>query len=78
MTAPVLPESAVQTGREGSFVYIVGKDNKVKQRPIKVGPVTAKGIIIEAGLDGTERVVLYAGGFLNPDERINPKLLKKQ
>lgn len=29
MTAPVLPESAVQTGREGSFVYIVGKDNKV-------------------------------------------------
>ena len=32
MTAPVLPESAVQTGREGSFVYIVGKDNKVKQK----------------------------------------------
>ena len=78
MTAPVLPESAVQTGREGSFVYIVGKDNKVKQRPVKVGSVTANGLIIEQGLDGTERVVLYAGGFLNPDEMINPKLLKKQ
>ncbi|WP_411291317.1 efflux RND transporter periplasmic adaptor subunit [Sphingorhabdus sp.] len=78
MTAPVLPESAVQTGREGSFVYIVGKDNKVKQRPVKVGSVTANGLIIEQGLDGTERVVLYAGGFLNPDETINPKLLKKQ
>lgn len=76
VTAPVLPESAVQTGREGSFVYVVGKDNKVKQRPIKVGPVTANGLIIEEGLDGTERVVLYAGGFLNPDETINPKLLK--
>ena len=76
MTAPVLPESAVQTGREGSFVYVVGKDNKVKQRPIKVGPVTANGLIIQEGLDGTERVVLYAGGFLNPDETINPKLLK--
>lgn len=78
MTAPVLPESAVQTGREGSFVYIVGKDNKVKQRPVKVGSVTANGLIIQEGLDGTERVVLYAGGFLNPDETINPKLLKKQ
>ncbi len=78
MTAPVLPESAIQTGREGSFVYIVGKDNKVKQRPVKVGSVTAQGLIIEQGLDGTERVVLYAGGFLNPDETINPKLLKKQ
>ncbi|MDP4757113.1 MAG: efflux RND transporter periplasmic adaptor subunit [Sphingorhabdus sp.] len=78
MTAPVLPESAVQTGPNGSFVYVVGKDNKVKQRPVKVGPVTANGLIIEEGLDGTERVVLYAGGFLNPDETINPKLLKKQ
>jgi RND family efflux transporter MFP subunit len=78
MTAPVLPESAVQTGPNGSFVYAVGKDNKVKQRPVKVGPVTANGLIIEEGLDGTERVVLYAGGFLNPDETINPKLLKKQ
>jgi HlyD family secretion protein len=78
MTAPVLPESAVQTGREGSFVYIVGKDNKAQQRLVKLGPVTANGLIIEEGLDGTERVVLYAGGFLNPDETINPKLLKKQ
>jgi RND family efflux transporter MFP subunit len=78
MTAPVLPESAVQTGPNGSFVYIVGKDNKVKQRPVKVGPVTANGLIIQEGLDGTERVVLYAGGFLNPDETINPKLLKKK
>jgi len=78
ITAPVLPESAVQTGPNGSFVYVVGKDNKVKQRPVKVGPVTANGLIIEEGLAGTERVVLYAGGFLNPDETINPKLLKKQ
>ncbi|MEY3635070.1 MAG: hypothetical protein RLZZ61_1480 [Pseudomonadota bacterium] len=78
MMAPVLPESAVQTGRNGSFVYIVGKNNKVQQRPVKVGSVTANGLIIEEGLNGTERVVLYAGGFLNPDETINPKLLKKQ
>lgn len=77
MTAPILPESAVQTGRDGSFVFIVGKDNKVKQRPVKVGPVMANGLVIQEGLDGTERVVLYAGGFLNPDETIKPKLLKK-
>ena len=78
MTAPVLPESAVQTGPNGSFVYIVGKNNKVKQRPVKVGPVTANGLIIQEGLDGTERVVLYAGGFLNPDETINPKIMKNK
>lgn len=77
MTAPVLPESAVQTSREGSFVYIVGKDNKVKRRNVKVGTTTANGLTIAEGLDGTERVVLYAGGFLNPDEVVKPKLLKK-
>jgi HlyD family secretion protein len=77
MTAPVLPESAVQTSREGSYVYIVGKDNKVKRRPVKVGTTTANGLTIAEGLDGTERVVLYAGGFLNPDEVVKPKLLKK-
>ncbi len=78
MKAPVLPESAIQTGRNGSFVYIVGKNNKVQQRPVKVGSVTANGLIIEQGLNGSERVVLYAGGFLNPDETVNPKLFKKQ
>jgi HlyD family secretion protein len=74
--APVLPESAVQNSREGSFVYIVGAGNKVQRRPVKIGAVTASGLIIAEGLDGTERVVLYAGGFLNPDEVINPKLIK--
>ena len=78
MTAPVLPESAVQNSREGSYVYIVDKDNKAKRRPVKVGAVTANGLTIAEGLDGTERVVLYAGGFLNPDEVVNPKLQKKQ
>jgi HlyD family secretion protein len=77
MTAPILPESAVQNSREGSFVYVVGANDKVKRRPVKVGTTTAKGLTIIEGLDGSERVVLYAGGFLNPDELIKPKLLKK-
>ena len=77
VTAPILPESAVQNDRDGSFVYIVGKDNKVVRRTVKVGSVTANGLTIMEGLNGTERVVLYAGGFLNPGETVNPKLQKK-
>ena len=77
MTAPVLPESAVQNSREGSYVYIIGANNKVKRRPVKVGATTANGLTIAEGLDGTERVVLYAGGFLNPDEVVKPKLIQK-
>jgi HlyD family secretion protein len=76
VTAPVLPESAVQNDRDGAFVYIVGKDNKVIRRPVKTGTVTASGLTIMEGLDGTERVVLFAGGFLNPGETVNPTLKK--
>ncbi len=77
VTAPILPESAVQNDREGSFVYILDKNNKVARRTVKVGSVTANGLTIAEGLDGIERVVLFAGGFLNPGETVNPKLQKK-
>lgn len=76
VTAAILPESAIQNDRDGSFVYIVDKANKVKRRNVKTGIVTQQGIAISEGLDGTERVVLYAGGFLNPDETVTPKMAK--
>jgi HlyD family secretion protein len=78
VTAPVLPESAVQNDKQGSFVYVVGKGNKVERRTVKTGEVTENGLAIIEGLDGTERVVLYAGGFLNAGETINPKLQKRK
>lgn len=76
MSAPILPESAVQNDDKGSYVYIVDKGNKVERRDVKVGTVTAQGLTIASGLNGTERVVLFAGGFLNPGETVIPKLQK--
>ena len=77
-TAPLLPESAVQNDQKGSYVYIVDGNNKVKRRDVKVGDVTPNGLIIKEGLNGTERVVAFAGGFLNPDETVNPRLMKSE
>jgi len=74
MVAPVLPESAVLSDEQGSFVYVVNSDNKVERVSIKVGSVTAKGIVIADGLTGKERVVLRAGGFLNSGETVKPVL----
>ncbi len=72
VVAPRLPESAILSDDEGSFVYVVGKDNKVRRRAVKTGLVTGEGIAIVSGLDGTERVVLRAGGFLNPGDTVDP------
>ena len=76
-TATVLPESAVLADAKGSFVYVVGKDNKAERRAVTTGEVTKQGIAITEGLSGSEQVVLRAGGFLNPGESINPQPLKK-
>jgi len=72
VVAPVLPESAILSDGQGSYVYVVGPDNKVQRRPVKQGQVTPQGIIVNDGLAGTERVVLRAGGFLQPGETIKP------
>jgi RND family efflux transporter MFP subunit len=75
--ATVVPQSAVLADANGSFVYIVGDDKKAARRAVKTGAVTDGGIAITEGLTGSEKVVLRAGGFLNPGETVNPQVQKK-
>jgi RND family efflux transporter MFP subunit len=72
-TAPLLPQSAVLSDDDGSFVYVVNGRNEVERRAIKVGTVSEAGVTIAQGLNGTEAVVLSAGPFLNPGQKINPR-----
>ena len=74
--APMLPESAILSDNKGSYVYVLSQDNKVQRRDIKLGLVTDKGIAVVAGLSGSERVVLRAGGFLSQGETIKPVAVK--
>ena len=72
--APLLPESAVLSDGNGNFVYIVDAQNKAVRRPVKVGEVSDAGVSIASGLNGTERVVLSAGAFLNEGQTVKPQL----
>jgi RND family efflux transporter MFP subunit len=74
--APLLPDSALQSDEKGSFVYVVGKDDKVERRNIKIGQVSDAGVTVLSGLDGTERVVRSAGGFLSPGQKVKPVVQK--
>ena len=76
LVAPLLPESAILSDDKGSFVYVVGPNNKVVRRPVTTGMVTQTGIAVMDGLAGTERVVLRAGGFLAPGDKVVPRLAK--
>jgi RND family efflux transporter MFP subunit len=74
--APMLPESAIQSDDHGNFVYIVDAQNTVVRRPITVGEVTDHGVSITQGLNGSEHVVLMAGAFLNPGQKVRPEMAR--
>ena len=52
------PTAAIQFGTNGSFVYAMDGDNKVKIRTIKVGATDGDVTVIEDGLAPGDRVVL--------------------
>lgn len=76
VVAPMLPESAILSDDKGSYVYVIGKGNAVERRDIRTGIVTDRGIAVSEGLTGRERVVLRAGGFLSPGDKVKPVLQK--
>ena len=76
--APQLPQSAIQTDERGTFVYVLDKDNKAVRQSITTGDVTDSGVIITSGLKGTERVVITAGAFLTPGQKVIPVVQKAQ
>lgn len=70
--APLLPQSAVQSDARGNYVYLIDNKNEVVRRDVEVGTVTSEGVVIRSGLSGSERVVLAAGAFLNPGQKVIP------
>jgi RND family efflux transporter MFP subunit len=72
-TAPLLPQSAVLSDSDGNYVYVINGKNEVERRAIKVGTVDPEGVTIAEGLTGQEAVVVSAGPFLNPGQKVNPR-----
>jgi RND family efflux transporter MFP subunit len=72
-TAPLLPQSAVLSDADGNFVYVINGKNEVERRSVKIGAVDENGVTVVEGLSGQEAVVLSAGPFLNPGQKVNPR-----
>lgn len=67
---PVLPQTAVLSDAQGTYVLVVNGDNQTERRPVRVGDTIAEGMIISEGLMGDERVVATAGAFLRIGEHV--------
>lgn len=77
VTTVVLPQSAVQSDGQGNFVYILNDKDEAVRRNITTGDVSDQGVRVSTGLTGSERVVMTAGAFLNPGQKVIPQLQKK-
>jgi membrane fusion protein (multidrug efflux system) len=55
--ALLIPEKAVRTLQGGTFVLVVGTDDKVEQRRVRLGPAYSGNRVVESGLHAGERVI---------------------
>jgi len=68
--AVVVPNQAVQTGQDGTYVYVVGEDRTVTVVPVKTGPRIDQDMVIDQGLTGGETVVTEGQLRLQPGSKV--------
>jgi membrane fusion protein (multidrug efflux system) len=69
---PLVPVEAVQTNQTGSFVLVVGSDDKVEEQPVTLGSQIAQDFIVEKGLVGGERVIIGGVQKVKVGETVHP------
>ena len=67
----ILPQTAVLADEQGTYVLIVGPDDKLLRRKVQVAGARSEGLLISDGLAGSERVVAIAGAFLRVGEAVS-------
>jgi membrane fusion protein, multidrug efflux system len=70
--ALLIPSAAIQTGAQGSFVYLVGRDNKVEVRPIQVDFAEGNISVIRQGLTDGDQVVVDGAEKLQSGAEVTP------
>jgi len=68
--AVVVPNQAIQTGQNGSFVFVVKEDRTVESRPVTTGVRVDQEMVVEKGLEAGEVVVLEGQLRLAPGSRV--------
>ena len=72
-----VPQKAVVSGPQGQLVLLVGPDNKVMPRPVKVGAMAGTDFVIEDGLKGGETLIVNGVQKAKPGSVVKPVPLKQ-
>jgi RND family efflux transporter MFP subunit len=71
--AVLIQDSAVGTDQTERFVLIVGKDNKVSYRPVKLGPIVDGLRVVAEGLAPGETIVVNGLQRVRPGAQVSPQ-----
>ena len=71
--AIVVPTPAVQTGQQGTFVFVVQPDQTVDLRPVTVARIAGDDTVVQAGVAAGDTVVTDGHLRLVPGSRISVK-----
>ncbi|HSD97478.1 MAG TPA: efflux RND transporter periplasmic adaptor subunit [Sulfuricaulis sp.] len=67
-----VPQRAVLSGPENQYVLLVGPENKVMPRPVKVGAMAGADFVIEDGLQGDETLIVNGVQKVRPGAVVKP------
>ncbi len=68
--ALVVPNQVVQTGQDGTYVFVVKPDRTVESRPVVTGARVDQDLVVESGLQAGETVVAEGQLRLAPGMRV--------
>jgi multidrug efflux system membrane fusion protein len=68
--ALVVPATAVVTGQQGQYVYVVTDSGTAQQRPVKVERTAGDVVVIASGLRPGEQVVTEGQARLTPNAKV--------
>lgn len=68
-----VPNDAIQHGPNGLYVFVIGKDNKVAMRNIKVGDEGESRTVVTQGLTAGERIVVAGQYRLTPGALVDAR-----
>jgi membrane fusion protein (multidrug efflux system) len=69
----VVPQRAVVELQDKNFVWVVGPDNKVTQRPVTVGEPYGSNILVSDGLQPGDRIVVEGLQKVREGATVNPQ-----
>src|SRR6516165_1721540 len=70
----VIPQSATAVDQTGSYVFVVGQDDKVEQRRVRIGTVRDGLAVVSEGIEPGERVVVQGQQRIRAGIIVTPQL----